>query len=430
VVLLPDSSPVRDGPEDDKQQAAIDTKQSADVEISDHVVLLSDSSPARDGPENDEQHAEPIDCVQSADVEVINGESKPDTEILIECLTSESETPSLEEAIASQQSNAPSVLDDHDGTEIAERTLKDQKATLVELDSVLGVEEISEENEQNDVKNDVNDDIDDDVNDDVQDEQRDVTKEISSSLHDVEEHIDRKDNCQRLGDHVKQRVDEEVEAINKTKIVLEPTEASGLEDDVEIDTTSQQIAEVSTEIDTTSQLSSGMSGELDVTLQENAEVSVEITTPHQNSEGLGDRRFLYRLLRPGEEYLSGISPKNSQSSTSAEMHVASGSSSNIGSKYVSCSKSLDSVKSFAYRVRKAWRPQMRYIVQIDRSLLGDDVEEIDLTKDEIRDNYLTSSRSDRNARRFNEVLLVPKNRIPPTSITKIARVQNGSITMI
>lgn len=67
-------------------------------------------------------------------------------------------------------------------------------------------------------------------------------------------------------------------------------------------------------------------------------------------------------------------------------------------------------------------------MEINRTLLGDDVEEIDLMQDDVRRVHLESPRSERNARRFNEVLLAPRTCVPSASIRKIANVQHGTIT--
>ncbi|XP_062621619.1 uncharacterized protein LOC134283179 [Saccostrea cucullata] len=135
--------------------------------------------------------------------------------------------------------------------------------------------------------------------------------------------------------------------------------------------------------------------------------------------------YLYRLLRPAETYITGIFPKNIHSSTSLEDHVSRGSSCSIASKFISCSKSLDKIKEFARIIRKGWRHELRYIVRIDRTLMGTDVEEIDLTDTSIRETRLTSERSRRNSLRFEEIILVPKECIPAASVKRIGHVQNG-----
>ncbi|XP_062607730.1 uncharacterized protein LOC134269544 [Saccostrea cucullata] len=150
-------------------------------------------------------------------------------------------------------------------------------------------------------------------------------------------------------------------------------------------------------------------------------------TEDRNDETDSDK-YLYRLLRPEfeETYNSGIFPKNRNSSTSLEDHVCSGSSSSIESKFISCSKSLDKIKLFAGMIRRRWRNELRHIVRIDRTLMGSDVEVIDLTDTSVRETHLISDRSRRNSLRFHEIILVPKECIPAESVKRIGHVQNGS----
>lgn len=247
-----------------------------------------------------------------------------------------------------------------------------------------GDEEVAKDDVENDVKNDAKDDVENDSK-----EEQDANADINSSLQDVEENIDREDNQHHVDDHTEEIVNNDInveETINKTTVALEPTETK--DDDVQIDSTSQQ-----------------------------------------DSEESEEHEFLYRLLRPDEEFTRGILPKSNSSCTTVETHVASGSSSHIKSKYVSCSKSLESVKNFARGIRRTWRSEMRYIVEINRTLLGDDVEVIDLTQDDVRRVHLESPRSEKNAVRFDEILLAPRTRVPSASIKKIATVHHGTITM-
>ncbi|XP_062607726.1 myb-like protein X [Saccostrea cucullata] len=157
----------------------------------------------------------------------------------------------------------------------------------------------------------------------------------------------------------------------------------------------------------------------------------------KNDDGTKDRndpkdkddseKYLYRLLRPEETYNYGIFPKNRHSSTSLEDHVRSGSSSNIRSKFISCSKSLDKIRLFAGMIRRSLRHELRHIVRIDRTLMGSDLEEIDLTDTSVRETRLMSERSRKNSLRFEEIILVPTECIPAASVKRIGHVQNGSI---
>ncbi|XP_062585999.1 uncharacterized protein LOC134247684 isoform X2 [Saccostrea cucullata] len=157
-------------------------------------------------------------------------------------------------------------------------------------------------------------------------------------------------------------------------------------------------------------------------LEENDDDTKNRNDPDDKKES---ENYLYRLLRPAETYITGIFPKNIHSSTSLEDHVSSGSSCSVASKFISCSKSLYKIKEFARLIRKSWRHELRYIVRIDRSLMGTDVEEIDLTDTSIRETHLTSDRSRRNSLRFEEIILVPTECIPPASVKTIGHVQNG-----
>ncbi|XP_062586003.1 uncharacterized protein LOC134247687 [Saccostrea cucullata] len=150
-------------------------------------------------------------------------------------------------------------------------------------------------------------------------------------------------------------------------------------------------------------------------------------TEDRNDNDSDSDKYLYRLLRPDETYNSGIFPKNRHSYTSLEDHVSSGSRSTIGSKFISCSKSLEKIMRFARMIRRSWRHEVRHIVRIDRTLMGSDVEEIDLTDTSVRETHLTSDRSRRNSLRFDEIILVPKECIPAASVKRICHVQNDSI---
>ena len=139
------------------------------------------------------------------------------------------------------------------------------------------------------------------------------------------------------------------------------------------------------------------------------------------------RQYLYRMLRPDEDHGNGITPKDINSTTSINDHVAYGSSSFQKSKYISCTKSEEKVFEFASIIRRKERHLKRTIIKIDKSKLGCNVDIVDLT-DTSNHVLLVDAIAKKRALRFAEVLLVPEVHIPAESITAIAHIQNGSIT--
>lgn len=137
-------------------------------------------------------------------------------------------------------------------------------------------------------------------------------------------------------------------------------------------------------------------------------------------------RFLYRLLKPNEDCNHGLRPKNFNSNTSIDDHVAYGSGDFEESKYISCSKTRDGINKFASIIKKNQRSQLRYIIRIDKTKLGDDCIIYDLTEESVREEHLQSDRAKRHSFRFDEVLLAPSREIPVECFTKVATVQNGA----
>lgn len=149
-------------------------------------------------------------------------------------------------------------------------------------------------------------------------------------------------------------------------------------------------------------------------------------TSGQEDNALDENRFLYRLLRPDESLNHGIEPKDPNSDTTIDDHVACGSGDGFKSKYISCSKTRTGINRFASFIRRTSRFQLRYIVRIDKTKLGEDCKIYDLTEEPVREKYLQSDPAIRHSRRFDEVLLAPLCEIPVECFTKVATVQHGN----
>lgn len=156
----------------------------------------------------------------------------------------------------------------------------------------------------------------------------------------------------------------------------------------------------------------------------NQTVTSENSGEEQNE--IDEGRFLYRLLKPYEDYNHGLRPKNFNSNTSIDYHVAHGSGDFVESKYISCSKTRDGIKEFASIIKKDLRYQLRYIIRIDKTKLDDDCKIYDLTEESVRREHLHSERAKRHSLRFDEVLLAPSREIPVECFTKVATVHNGA----
>lgn len=152
---------------------------------------------------------------------------------------------------------------------------------------------------------------------------------------------------------------------------------------------------------------------------------VDCETSGQKDNTIDEERFLYRLLKPGESYNHGIRPKNVKSNTTIDYHVAYGSGDFVESKYISCSKTRSGINRVASFIRRDSRSQLRYIVRIDKTKLGDDCKIYDLTEELVRTEHLHSDPARRHSLRFDEVLLAPSYEIPVECFTKVATVQHG-----
>lgn len=150
-------------------------------------------------------------------------------------------------------------------------------------------------------------------------------------------------------------------------------------------------------------------------------------TSGREDNAIDENRFLYRLLKPGDSFNHAIEPKDFNSNTTIDDHVACGSSDFVRSRYISCSKTRESIGRFAYIIKRDLRSQLRYIVRIDKTKLDDDCKIYDLTEESVRTEHLHSDPARRHSLRFDEVLLAPAYEIPVECFTKVATVQNGTI---
>lgn len=232
---------------------------------------------------------------------------------------------------------------------------------------------------------------------------------INSVTHDaVQENEDRLDNCveEQIGNNLEEKgitneIDISPEVLEESHVQIE----KGDESDANL---------VENECDDSD--STPESGNQTVTSEKSGNEHNEI------EEG----RFLYRLLKPSEDYNHGLRPKNFNSNTSIDYHVAHGSGDFVESKYISCSKTRDGIKEFASIIKKDLRYQLRYIIRIDKTKLDDDCKIYDLTEESVRTEHLHSERAKRHSLRFDEVLLAPSREIPVGCFTKVATVHNGA----
>lgn len=250
---------------------------------------------------------------------------------------------------------------------------------------------------------------------DIQEEKEDLGIElgiekgsnINSVTHDaVQENEDRLDNCveEQIGNNL-----EEKGITNEIDISPEVLEESHVQIEKGDESDANLVENECNDSDSTPE-----SGNQTVTSEKSGEHN-EI-----------DERFLYRLLKPNEDCNHGLRPKNFNSNTSIDDHVAYGSGDFEESKYISCSKTRDGINKFASIIKKNQRSQLRYIIRIDKTKLGDDCIIYDLTEESVREEHLQSDRAKRHSLRFDEVLLAPSREIPVECFTKVATVQNGA----
>ncbi|XP_063419261.1 uncharacterized protein LOC134702100 [Mytilus trossulus] len=105
--------------------------------------------------------------------------------------------------------------------------------------------------------------------------------------------------------------------------------------------------------------------------------------------------YVYRLLRPEENYENGIRAKNPNSSTSVFRHVLGGSWGPT-SKYISTCGSLQALRDFASKSRRPGE-----IIKIKIDMLPENVEIIDLRDYLKRMEYIEHTNDEDEIRKFN-----------------------------
>ncbi|HHV29921.1 MAG TPA: hypothetical protein GXX73_10085, partial [Clostridium sp.] len=106
---------------------------------------------------------------------------------------------------------------------------------------------------------------------------------------------------------------------------------------------------------------------------------------------------VYRVIRPDENPLNGLTAKNPQRGMTVEGHITSGSR-NKGSQYISTTTDINVAKKWAEKTGNK-------IVEIDLTKLPDDVNIIDLSTDAGRNAFLKGSTAKRLAKGASEVLI-------------------------
>lgn len=105
--------------------------------------------------------------------------------------------------------------------------------------------------------------------------------------------------------------------------------------------------------------------------------------------------YVYRLLRPDENYANGIKAKHPNSTTSVFRHVLGGSWGST-SKYISTCGSLQALRDFASKSRSPGN-----IIKIKIDTLPENVEIIDLRDYSERMEYIEHTNDEDEIRKFN-----------------------------
>ncbi|VDI22637.1 Hypothetical predicted protein [Mytilus galloprovincialis] len=131
-----------------------------------------------------------------------------------------------------------------------------------------------------------------------------------------------------------------------------------------------------------------------------------------------DMDYVYRLLRPEENYANGIRAKHPNSTTSVFKHVLDGSYRST-SRYISTCGSLHALRKFAQKSRSPG-----HVIKIQIDALPDDVEIIDLRDYHERMEYIEHTDDEDEiwkfnnfANKFEEVLL--SGYIPASCIQRV-----------
>lgn len=152
--------------------------------------------------------------------------------------------------------------------------------------------------------------------------------------------------------------------------------------------------------------------------------SISSTSDDDNTENF---EYVYRLLRPGEQFSDGIYPKDISSEKSILEHVLHGSHYNHKTKFISCCKSMVGIEAIAKRHRIDG--SNRNVVKINvQKLNREEVSVIDLTTDTAGSQHLEGVfRAQDFSRMYEEIILEPKNCIPGDCIEKVATVRNREL---
>ncbi|XP_062590539.1 uncharacterized protein LOC134252111 [Saccostrea cucullata] len=155
---------------------------------------------------------------------------------------------------------------------------------------------------------------------------------------------------------------------------------------------------------------------------ENSDSSVQSSDYERDVERKSDE-YVYRLLRIGEIYQDGLFPKNNLSRITIQQHVEHGSKGQE-SKFVSCCKSLSGIERLGKYTNMP--NYVKDVVRINISKLNKTAKVIDLTKGEIRTQYIDPwSTAWGYAERFQEVIIEPTSHVKPEFVEKIGEIHHG-----
>lgn len=147
------------------------------------------------------------------------------------------------------------------------------------------------------------------------------------------------------------------------------------------------------------------------------------TTDEANTESV---KYVYRLLRPGEQFSDGIYPKDISSKKSILDHVIHGSDFSHKTKFISCCKTMEGIKRISKNHYLDYCD--RVIVKINvQKLNPEEVTVIDLTTSTGSQHLKSSFTAQRFSRMYEEIILEPKKCIPGDCVEKVATVRDNQI---
>lgn len=147
------------------------------------------------------------------------------------------------------------------------------------------------------------------------------------------------------------------------------------------------------------------------------------TTEEANTENV---KYVYRMLRPGEKFSDGIYPKDISSKKSILDHVLHGSDFNHKSKFISCCKTMEGIKSMSKNHCQDYLD--RDIVKINvQKLNPEEVTVTDLTTSTGIQHLKGSFKAQDFSSMYEEIILEPKNCIPGDCVEKVATVRDNEI---